>query len=95
MTDCPSLSALEAQALAAWDDWEAREMGYALYFREIAERSGVPERQVRRVVRALARKGVVTLVRGLFDDEGRTAGSGYGLMPLGRAMLAAREEQRA
>ena len=51
--------------------------GNCLYFKTIATMSGVEPDLVRRVTRSLARKGLAELVRGLFDDEGMVAGSGY------------------
>lgn len=59
------------------------EMGYGVYFRTIAAETGLRPDQVRRSVRSCARKGLLVLVRGLFDDEGLVAGSGYGLTPAG------------
>lgn len=48
------------------------------YFRIIANDTGIPENQVRRIIRHLARKGHAEYVRGLFwEDTGQIAGSGY------------------
>ena len=48
------------------------------YFRVIAkEVGGITEKQARRAVRSLARKGLAEYVRGLFNDDGMVAGSGY------------------
>lgn len=47
------------------------------YFRDIAKKTGLEERKVRCAVRSLARKGLTEYVRGLFDDDGMVAGSGY------------------
>jgi hypothetical protein len=48
-----------------------------LYFKYIASETKLTESQVRRAVRSLARKGLAEYVRGLFDDDGQVAGSGY------------------
>lgn len=48
-----------------------------LYFREVARRTKLPQVQVRRSVRSLARKGLAEYTRGLFNDDGMVAGSGY------------------
>ena len=48
-----------------------------LFFRYIAELSGLDERQTRIAVRSLARKGLAKYTRGLFDEDGMVAGSGY------------------
>jgi DNA-binding MarR family transcriptional regulator len=47
------------------------------YMRHIAKVTGLDLVQVRRSVRALARKGLAEYVRGLFDEDGMVAGSGY------------------
>ncbi|HEX8607202.1 MAG TPA: hypothetical protein VF679_01035 [Pedobacter sp.] len=53
------------------------EEDYATYFRYIAQNTGLEVKLVRRVCRALARKGLMAYVRGLFDNDGMVAGSGY------------------
>lgn len=55
-----------------------------------AHRSGLDRHLVRRTVRALARKGFVTLLRGLWTEDGEPAGSGYGITQAGAAFLNAR-----
>lgn len=62
----------------------------ALYFRTIAERSGIEPHLVRRVVRSLARKGLAQYERGLFTEDGLTAGSGYRCTQAGHDFLIAR-----
>jgi len=47
------------------------------YFCTIAKETGLTERQARRSARALARKGLAEYVRGLIDQDGMLAGSGY------------------
>jgi hypothetical protein len=66
----------ELRALEVLSDHYGAE-GPCLYFRTIAEIGGIDPKKVRRAVRSLARKGYAEYVRGLFDDEGKTAGSGY------------------
>jgi DNA-binding MarR family transcriptional regulator len=56
------------------------------YFRYIAKNTGLEERQVKRSVRSLARKGLAEYVRGLFDEDGFVAGSGYRATELGRKL---------
>lgn len=48
-----------------------------LYIRTIAKEAKLEQRIARIAVRALARKGLAQYVRGLFDDDGMVAGSGY------------------
>lgn len=81
------LSTLEQQTLLAWEDVHA-DFGY-LNFRGVAQRCTTPQHQIRRVVRALARKSMLQFGRGLFTDEGEVAGSGYGLTQAGRNYLDA------
>jgi predicted transcriptional regulator len=58
-----------------------------LYFRTIARRTGLGRIQVKRSVRSLARKGLAEYIRGLFDDEGMVAGSGYCATQTGREFM--------
>ncbi len=48
-----------------------------LHFSFLSEVTDLDCKAVRRIVRRLARNGMAQFVRGLFDDEGRVAGSGY------------------
>jgi len=61
--------------------------GACIYFRTVAQDTGLTEQQVRRAVRSLARKGLAEYHRGLFDDDGFTAGSGYCPTKAGRALI--------
>lgn len=54
---------------------EYDEMAY--YFRGIVKHTGLELKQVRRACRSLARKGYAEYRRGLFNEDGMTAGSGY------------------
>jgi hypothetical protein len=53
------------------------EEGRAYYFSSIEEETKLDKKVVRCACRPLARKGLAELVRGLFDDDGKVAGSGY------------------
>lgn len=48
-----------------------------LCFRFIANETGLDRRLVRRACRSLARKGLANYERGLFNEDGEVAGSGY------------------
>ena len=48
-----------------------------LYFRAFTLSTRLNTKQVRRTVRSLARKGLAEYIRGLFDEDGMVAGSGY------------------
>lgn len=57
--------------------------GYAKYFRAIVKETGLELKIVRRSCRSLKRKGLAEFMRGLFNEDGETAGSGYGCTPEG------------
>jgi hypothetical protein len=80
------LSVREACCLQAWNGIGH---GYCLNFKGVARGCDIEPYNVRRVVRALARKGLVEFHRGLFDEsDGGVAGAGYGLTPAGEAWLS-------
>lgn len=80
------LSAREKSCMQAW---AGIGYGYCLNFTGVARRCDIEPHNVRRVVRSLARKGLVEFHRGLFDEsDGSVAGAGYGLTPAGEAWLA-------
>lgn len=81
------LSDRERDCLLAIHDTAHGEQGYGVYFSTIATETGLEVFQVRRAVRSCSRKGVTELVRGLFNDDGRVAGSGYGLTQKGIAWV--------
>ena len=81
----PSLTALERQALSAWED--TSEYG-GLHFAAIQKRSKIKPHLVRRVVRALARKGYVKFCRGMWTEDGEMYGSGYAITNTARAAIA-------
>lgn len=58
-----------------------------LSFKGIARRSGLDPKIVRRTVRSLARKGFAEYGRGLWNDDGEMAGSGYCCTKAGYAAL--------
>lgn len=64
-----------------------------LYFRTIAGETNIEIKVVRRLVRRLARLGLAEYMKGLFNEEGRAAGSGYGATQAGRSYIKALEKQ--
>lgn len=48
-----------------------------LYTRHVAKETGLTIPEARRSLKALVRKGLAQYVRGLFDEDGMVAGSGY------------------
>ncbi len=67
----------EMALMALYETYEDYGDELCIYFSVVAERSGLPLNKVRRTVRALARKELAIYQRGLFDDDGMVAGSGY------------------
>lgn len=64
------------------DDYAAPFKLIATYVERLG--GGCEPGNIRRVVRALARKGYTEFVRGLFRDDGYLNGSGYGVTRKGR-----------
>lgn len=60
-----------------------------LNFDNIAKRLSVPMKraEIRRICRHLARKGWTEYGRGLWNDNGEVAGSGYRITATGKVML--------
>lgn len=81
------LSERERACLQAIYELSHGEMGYGIYFKTIVAETGLTLAQVRRSVRACARKGLAEHIRGLFTDDGMVAGSGYGITPSGRTWI--------
>lgn len=61
------------------------------YFRYIVEGTKLELKVVRRACRSLARKKLAEFMRGLMDDEGQVAGSGYGATQEGRDWVDAKD----
>ncbi|MFC5423014.1 hypothetical protein ACFPOB_26040 [Bosea eneae] len=81
------LSERERKALAALCEVEG-DFAF-MSFASIARRSGLHAGDVRRSVRALARKGMAQFGKGLWCDDGRPAGSGYCATESGRLRIGA------
>lgn len=62
--------------------------GRCFYFRTIAKGTKLTIRECRLACRALARKGFAEFHRGLFDDDGMAAGSGYCATTKGEALIS-------
>jgi hypothetical protein len=60
----------------------------SFYFRSIVDTArGLDLKTVRRCCRSLARKGLAEFHRGLFDEDGMVAGSGYAITQDGKRFL--------
>lgn len=57
-------------------------------FEPICREWGVERKVVRRACRSLARKGLAEFKAGLWDDDGKPAGSGYAITEAGREAFA-------
>lgn len=75
------------QCLAALANTTAPDGEMCVGFLPIQEATGLDRQTVRRIVRALARKGFAEYWRGLWNDEG-PAGAGYCITPAGRRRWA-------
>jgi len=56
---------------------QAERQECCMYFRGIVSNTKLELKQVRRACRSLARKKLAEYVRGLMDEDGQVAGSGY------------------
>ena len=78
----------EEKVLKYLDDFaEDRDEGVCTYTKFIAKGVGLDEKKARRAIRSLVRKGMAEYHRGLFDDDGMVAGSGYCISDSGKALL--------
>ena len=59
---------------------------YYIGFKFLSVNTGLDVAEVRRLVRALARKGLAAYGRGLWSEDGGPAGSGYRCTKLGRVI---------
>ena len=86
MTDPVELTDNERRVLAVLDSVE---QDYYLPFGPITAKDGCLNlSQVRDACRSLRRKGLADFSNALWGEDGRMLGSGYGLLPAGRKLLA-------
>jgi len=78
----------ERQTLRAWEG--TSEENNVLPFSTISEWSMVPRHKIRRLVRSLARKGMLEIATG-FSDDGMIMGRGYMPRKAGYEILKATE----
>lgn len=65
------------------------------YFRGIANHVDMNEKEVRRKVRSLSRKGLTEYKQGLFNEDGQVAGSGYRVTEAGRKFIKNSRSQQS
>lgn len=83
-----TISERELRVLKILSDHE----GYACYSLPIARKLRLKKSQVLRSMRSLSKKGLAEYLRGLFDEDGFTAGSGYACTPQGFFFLEERNK---
>ncbi|MRN48212.1 hypothetical protein GJU93_16770, partial [Brucella sp. 10RB9212] len=77
------------RVLVALNECSAPYGEFCANFKRIAQFANMEEiPEVRRIVRALARKGFAEYWRGLITDDGDFAGAGYCITPAGRELAA-------
>ena len=62
-------------------------------FAWIMDDTKLDRKEVRKACRSLARKGLAEFYRGLFNDDGEVAGSGYCASRAGVALIESEEEE--
>jgi len=82
----PALSDLERQILSGWEHchWDMAIMSFA----GVAHRSGVEQKRVRRIVRALTRKDVLQYCQTSWTEDGQTGGAGYQPTKIGWQLIS-------
>lgn len=78
------LTALEVQTLKAWDQCS---VGYGFCFKTAAKHCETPPHLIRRVVRSLARKGMLAYARTLYEEDEPRISAGYTLTKAGAMLL--------
>lgn len=72
---------------ALYDVYDDYDGGGFAHFSYVIKKTGFPRNVVRRICRHLARQGMAEYSRGLWSEEGKPAGAGYGITEAGRRAL--------
>lgn len=72
-----------------------QDIGWCLNFHGLEEYTGLERGAIREACRSLAAKGLAVFRRGLFNDTGELAGSGYGATGEGRRFSLPPDDRRA
>lgn len=87
------MSAMQASCLAALAAKSRPDGEMCLPFRIIESTTGLSRTDVKRSVRALARKGLAEFHQGLCNDDGYFAGAGYCISNAGKVAAGCVEDQ--
>lgn len=80
------ISEREEKILRFFAEWAGdHEEGSCTYTRVVEKQTGIEK--ARRYIRSLVRKGLLEYHRGLFDDDGMVAGSGYCISTAGEVWV--------
>lgn len=89
----PRMSAMQTACLAALAAKSRPQGEMCLPFRVIESATGLSRTDVKRSVRALARKGLAEFHQGLCTEDGEFAGAGYCISVAGKAAAGDVEDQ--
>src|SRR5258708_5451816 len=78
--------------IALYHQLEYSDKGNCAYARAVAKTTGLEVNEARNALRSLMRKGLVEYHRGLFNDDGFVAGSGWRCSPAGLDRVPAEEK---
>jgi hypothetical protein len=84
----PKINDKERKVLEALSDGYHPDEWSAYYFRGIVASTKLTLPEVRRACRSLAKKGLAKYERGLFNEDGEAAGSGYRATDEGVALIS-------
>jgi hypothetical protein len=75
-------------AIGHGDDYGSDSLFMPIYFNfnHIIKATGIPRRDVKRITRSLAGKGLTQYMSGLFTEDGYAAGAGYSITQAGRVV---------
>lgn len=71
----------------------AENEGYFFGFATLSFDTKMERREVRRIVRHLARRGLTEYAKGLWNEDGEPCGSGYRITDQGMAALSSQDRQ--
>lgn len=87
----PEYSKLSVRQRAILDYLFSIPEGWSMPFERIGKETFMSRDTARLVTRALAKMGITQHIRGLMNEDGEVAGSGYMLTDLGRAVIKKHE----